>query len=149
MHLTLSFLGDTDREDLPNLHRELGTAFAPAAPLELRFADVGAFPPRGKARVLWAGLADGGALIELQKDVAAAVERALDLEPETRPFHPHVTLGRLKPPWSRSRADAFPDAFGEVPGDAFTVSHGTLFESELHSSGARYRVVGTYPLEGV
>ncbi len=153
MHLTLSFLGETDPELLPDLHRELAGAFAAGAPLTLRLHDVGAFPPRGKARVLWTGIAGGGGepceeLAALRSEVARAVFRAASVEPDKRRFHPHLTLARCRHPWPRSAVERFREGFGEPPSDAFTVSEGTLFESELHPSGARYRVVGTYPLGG-
>lgn len=153
MHLTLSFLGETDPGRLPALHRELGPACAAVEPFELRLGDAGAFPIRGKARVLWTGLKapDGkpsAPLADLRQSVAGAVERAAEVEPDTRPFHPHLTLARLKPPWGRSPLEYFQEAFGEPPGDAFPVAETVLFESELHPSGARYRRLGAYALGG-
>lgn len=153
MHLTLSFLGETDPELLPRLHRELAGACAAGAPLALRLHDVGAFPPRGKARVLWTGLAAPGgepcaALAALRSEVGRAVFRAASVEPDARPFHPHVTLARCRQPWPRDAVESFRASFGEPPAATFTVRQGTLFESELHPAGARYRVVGTYPLGG-
>ncbi len=151
MHLTLSFLGETHPQTVPTLHQELAPAFAQAAPLALRLEDAGAFPPRGKARVLWAGLAgaDGRAseeLADLRSAVARAVQQAASVEPEKRRFHPHLTLARCSPPWRRGAVERFQDAFGDPPDKVFTVEEGVLFESELRPSGARYRVVRAYPL---
>lgn len=153
MHLTLSFLGETESERLDDLRRELAVACATAVAMELRLHEIGAFPPRGKARVLWAGLAgaDGRpspALAHLRTAVAEAVERAAGVAPETRPFHPHLTLARCAPPWPRDALERFLSDFGALPDEAFTVAEGVLFESELHPAGACYRVVGSYPLGG-
>lgn len=153
MHLTLSFLGETDPELLPRLHRELASACGAGAPLTLRLHEVGAFPPHGKARVLWTGLAAPGgepcpALAALRSEVGRAVFRAASVEPDARPFHPHVTLARCRQPWPWEAVERFREGFGEPPGATFTVGKGTLFESELHPTGARYRVEGTYPLGG-
>lgn len=153
MHLTLSFLGETSPERLPDLHRELADACATATALDLRLQGVGAFPPRGRARVLWTGFAaaDGRPcqeLARLRTAVARAVERAAGVAPDDRPFHPHVTLARCSPAWPREALERFFGAFGEPPPDAFTVGEAVLFESELGPSGARYQVVRTYPFGG-
>lgn len=153
MHLTLSFLGEIDPQLLGELHHELDAVFAAGTPLGLRFQAAGAFPPRGKARVLWVGLAGedeaaSEALAVLHSGVARAVHKAASVEPETRPFHPHVTLARCRQPWARGAVERFGEALGELPNEAFVVREGTLFESELRPSGAAHRVVGTYPLGG-
>lgn len=150
MHLTLSFLGDTESARLPDLHRELAGAFATEPPIELRIRELGAFPPRGRVRTLWAGIeaVGGGELAAVQAAVAQAVTRAAGIRPERRPFHPHVTLARCSSPWPRPALEGFTAAFGEPDAESFIVRVGTLFESELRPSGARYRVVREYPLGG-
>ncbi len=146
MHLTLVFLGETEAEPLPELHRELAAAFAAGAPMELTVAGLGAFPPRGRKRVLWTGVETGGDLGGLQARVAEAVERATGIEPDRRPYHPHLTLARCKPPWPAAAVARLAAAFGEQPAGTFTAIRGSLIASELHRSGARYRTVESYPL---
>jgi 2'-5' RNA ligase len=175
MHLTLSFLGETDPALLPALHRELDAAFAAAPVMGLRLGASGVFPPRGKARVIWTEIVDGrggesgalgalqispptplGALQispptplgALQPAVAEAVRRAASIEPDARSFHPHVTLARCSPPWAPGAVERFLGGLGEPPDEAFEIAEGVLFESELRPSGARYRAVRTYPLGG-
>lgn len=153
MHLTLAFLGETEEGVLPDLHRELGSAFAGAPVLTLRLGENGVFPPRGKARVIWTGIVEGDgaepeALSALQPAVAEAVERGASIALDKRPFHPHVTLARCSPPWARGAVERFLEGFGDPPAETFEVEEGVLFESELRPSGARYRVVETYPLGG-
>ena len=146
MHLTLVFLGDTDPEKLPALHRELGAAFAAGEPMTLTVAGVGAFPLRGRKRVLWAGVDAEGDVGGLQARVAEAVERAAGVEVERRPFHPHLTLARCKPPWPPSAVERLAATFGDAPVGSFTADHGSLIASELRPSGARYTTIETYPL---
>ena len=97
---------------------------------------LGAFPPRGPSRVLWAGCGAGAA--ELVR-LAAAVESAFVAEgfaPEERPFSAHLTLARVREPDSGRRlARALP----EVPPEPFGVvaaSSLVLFRSELTPRGA-------------
>ncbi len=146
MHLTLVFLGDTAPELLPDLNRELRGAFAAGEPMELTLAEVGAFPPRGRKRVLWAGVEAAGDLGGLQARVAEAVERSAGIEVDRRPYHPHLTLGRCKPPWPPAAAERLAAAFGDEPAGVFTADRGSLIASELHRSGARYRTLESYPL---
>ncbi len=88
-HLTLRFLGERPESELPALHGALGQVRRPPFPLELR--GLGAFPPRGRPRTLWVGVADPRPA-EL---LALAIEdqlAALGFTPEARPFTPHITL---------------------------------------------------------
>ncbi len=146
MHLTLVFLGETGEQKLPELHRELGAAFAAGESMALRIAGTGAFPPRGRKRVLWTGVETAGDLGGLQARVAEAVERAAGVEPDRRPYYPHLTLARCKPPWPPAAVERFATAFGEAPAGSFTADRGSLIASELLPSGARYLTVETYPL---
>ncbi|MEM7349684.1 MAG: RNA 2',3'-cyclic phosphodiesterase [Acidobacteriota bacterium] len=152
IHLTLAFLGETDPTNLPALHRELGAAFASFAPMRLRVEALGAFPPRGKRRVVWAGIGTEGQLVDLQARVAAAVEEALgDAAPEVDRlrFHPHLTLARCKPGWPAGAVERLTAVVGEPAIVPFTVEHGSLVASELRPEGPRYRTIETYPLRSV
>ncbi len=155
MHLTLVFLGDTDEGRLPELHRELGVAFAAGKPMAITIAvppeagqrnTIGAFPTRGRRRVLWTGVEAAGDLGGLQTRVADAVERAAGIEVERRPYHPHLTLARCKPPWSPAAVERLAAGFGEKSAGSFSADHGSLVASELLPSGARYRTLERYPL---
>ena len=67
------------------------------------------FPPRGRPRILGLGFAPSADLQALEA-LAAAVEAAVrrsGAPPEDRPFHPHVTLARLREPWPAAAIDAF------------------------------------------
>lgn len=151
IHLTLFFLGETDPDLLPALGGELRSVFAGGEPMTLRLGDFGAFPPRGRRRVLWVGVEADGDLAALQGRVAAATERALALDPEAaerRPYRPHLTLARCKPPWRAAAVEPFIAASASLEAAPFTIDHGSLIASELHPSGARYRTIETYPLAG-
>ena len=147
MHLTLVFLGEIEEGRLPDLHRELGAAFAAHPEMELRIEGLGAFPSRGRRRTVWVGAHADGDLEGLQGRVADAVERATEVEPDRRPYMPHLTLARCKPPWPVVAVERLAVAFGSKPVGAFRVHRGSLMASELYRSGPRYRTVETYALE--
>jgi 2'-5' RNA ligase len=135
MHLTLKFLGEILEEVAPR-HQIFG----------LVLEGTGTFPSGGRdPRVLWVGVAPGPPLLALQEDIERELEK-LGFEREKRPFHPHLTLGRVKFP---SRLDHLvqemrkhkDQRFGEMSVQKFT-----FFQSTLKPSGAEYAVLKEFRL---
>jgi 2'-5' RNA ligase len=95
IHLTLKFLGDVDdmRED--EIAAGVAAAVVGAKPFPLPVGGFGAFPSAQRPRVVWAGLEPVPSLELLQHRVEQEMER-LGFPTEGRPFHPHLTLGRVK-----------------------------------------------------
>jgi 2'-5' RNA ligase len=147
LHLTLVFLGATEESAVPCLTEALAPAFAAAGgPLELRVSGAGTFPPARPARVAWVGIDGGDPLLDLQRRVAEAAAGCPVLEPERRPFHPHVTLARPRRPWNRRASEDLVRAFEGGVGGPFPVIEGVLYRSELSPRGARYTAVERFPL---
>src|SRR5262249_25076112 len=91
LHLTLVFLGEGGPARAAGVVQAMGRPIE-RAPIELTFAGIGAFPPRGAPRALWIGLRGGESdLKALQHEVASRVA-ALGIPLEERPFSPHLTL---------------------------------------------------------
>ena len=94
MHLTLGFFADVS-EDVDLKFREKLSAIVFGA-FFLPIIDVGTFPPKGPPKIIWIGVGRGHPhLFQLHKRVQEAALGA-GLEPELRPFHPHVTLARCQ-----------------------------------------------------
>ena len=94
MHLTLGFFADVS-EDVDLKLREKLNAIVFGA-FFLPIIDVGTFPPKGPPKIIWVGVGRGHPhLFQLHKRVQEAALGA-GLEPELRPFHPHVTLARCQ-----------------------------------------------------
>lgn len=142
-HVTLKFLGWT-REDAVGAIGDAAAAAAAGTPrLAWKTGRLGAFPSLEKASVLWAGVEDGGALGALAGKLDAACA-ALGFARETRPFHAHVTVGRLRQTRAL-RELVLPMAeqmFGDTRIDAIT-----LFESETKPTGSVYRELRKISLE--
>ena len=102
LHATLLFLGDVAAAPRARLIAELARALAGAPAPELALGRPGAFPRRGKERVLWIGLAERGAprLAALRERVLAGAARAgFDVAKErAEPWTPHVTVARPRRP---------------------------------------------------
>jgi 2'-5' RNA ligase len=94
-HLTMRFLGSIEEELVEALEGRLQRVAARHASPELKVGGFGAFPSLERASVLWVGSDGGKALLLLQKDIEGAVVE-LGFAKEQRPFHPHLTVGRVK-----------------------------------------------------
>ena len=140
-HITLRFLGRTTAEQAERVLGHLDEHLM-VQPFRVRLGGLGGFPRERKASVLWMGVTgDLDPLQALATESELAAHRA-GFEPEDRPFHPHLTLSRLRPPADvREIVDGVPPA--GVPLDVAKV---TLFRSILGSGPARYEVVDTVEL---
>jgi len=100
---------------------------------------MGAFPDEQRPRVLWVGLHDeSGALKGLQADVEKWME-GLGFARESRPFSPHLTLGRVK-----EGHGSVAEALGQFRDTVFGTSlirDVTFYESRLQAKGAEYVVL--------
>ena len=140
-HLTLTFMGDVPRAALPKLLARATARLQPEAPFEVSLAGLGAFPNARIARVLWIGVGQGGArLAKLARKLEAAA-RGVGAPRERRPFHAHLTIGRLREP------QQIPLERVPAPsGGGFSVEEVVLYESRLSSSGATYSPLARLPL---
>ncbi len=94
MHLTLSFLGNVSSEAEEALKENLGAVNWKAFFLPL--CGLGKFPSKGPPSVLWIGVGKGHPhLFQLHKRVQESA-LAAGIEPDLKPFHPHITLARCR-----------------------------------------------------
>ena len=142
-HITLKFLGWTRDPAVEAVRDALVEAARGTPRLMLRTARIGAFPALEKASVVWAGVEGDAVMAGLVGRIEAAMV-ALGYPAETRPFHPHVTLGRLRElrPVKDLVLPLAKQTFGETKLDAIT-----LFESETRAAGAVYREVARIDFE--
>ena len=134
-HVTIKFLGQTREAALAALVDALVAAAAGTPRITLHCARLGAFPSLDKSNVLWAGVADEPALAQLAARVEAACV-ALGFAADKRPFHPHVTLGRVRE--TRPLREVVLPLSEQMFSDT-RIDGVTLIESETKSSGSVYR----------
>jgi 2'-5' RNA ligase len=142
IHLTLSFLGEVAPEAQRELEPLLVQVTLPAFALTVRGG--GVFPDRRRPHVLWAGVDASPALLQLRAAIEEAVQR-VGLPAEEKPFHPHVTLARLKGP-RRSEVERSLAALARFTAAPFMVRNFRLYSSVLSESGAVHKVERELPL---
>ena len=95
MHLTLQFLDEVADELIPKIVEVITFVAAQVQPFQFRIEQIGAFPPKGQPRVIWAGVSECSPLLKLQQLLETAL-KPLGFKPEERTFTPHLTLGRVR-----------------------------------------------------
>jgi RNA 2',3'-cyclic 3'-phosphodiesterase len=134
LHLTLVFIGEVSRETGTTIV-DVMSAEIPEAPFRIAFGGVGVFPASGPPRICWLGLAEGEShVIDVHSRVAERV-RGCGVSVDSRPFRPHLTLGRWRDRDRQVRARLHPPSERVASVDVTAV---TLFESQLSSAGPSY-----------
>ncbi len=137
MHLTVKFCGDVDDDQIQLLAaavREESSHWQ--QPLRLAVGSLGAFPNKRNPRVLWVGVRENIGLSALAERMEKAAVIA-GVEPDTRSFSAHLTLGRIKfierhdPLLKRLKAMG-------VETYHYDIHELSLIKSELTPAGARY-----------
>jgi len=149
-HLTLRFLGEVPREALLRFSSAVEPFAAKTVPGEIRTEGAVVFPPRGAARVLGVGFARSEILDGISRlaESAEREARLIGAEDTRRPFHPHVTLGRIRRPWPPEAVESFRR---EVDSWIFPVWQAracVLFESLLSTEGAVHKPLFEWSLAG-
>lgn len=148
LHLTLKFLGEVRPERQAPVQELVERVAAATAPLTLEVGGFGAFPTLRRPRVLWMGVAASPELRCLKQDLEWALADA-GFEPETRAFHPHLTLGRANP---GGGAGVFRDLDAWLPRldfrSAVPVTTVDLMRSQLSREGAKYTVLSSARFKG-
>lgn len=145
LHLTLAFVGNVEAPAEERLRAALGAVGVP--PFLLRLCSLGTFSSRGRPSVLWVGLGHGHPhLFVLHRRIQDALLRA-GLEPELRPFHPHVSVARASG-ISQQALKPFLRENAEVEFGLFEVNGFALYSSVLGNEGASYHLEMRWAFSG-
>ena len=150
IHVTLKFFGNILPALVDSLYEALGDIGSQTIPFWLNVQGIGVFPHLRAPRVIWAGLTGPvHKVIQLHDQIQILLE-PLGFPLEEKPFHPHVTLARIKSDGKnvgkvlneRGCLDV-ENVVGE-----WLVDSMVLYRSELSSSGARYEALWRVPFKG-
>jgi len=137
LHITLKFFGEVVPERFDAIEEMIGFAVRGMPPIHLTIAGAGAFPDLVRPRVLRLDLGGATNDLELLQDRLERGGLGLGFAPEGRPFHPHITLGRVKE-GQRLPADAAELLGAVAPQPMFRADRVILFESLPGEMGPRY-----------
>jgi 2'-5' RNA ligase len=146
LHCTLKFLGDTDERQVPQIWGALESVASPFTAFPVSYRSVGAFPTWRNPRVIWTGMDDpAGNLMLLQHDLDRALA-AIGIPEEDRPFHPHVTIGRVRGRKNLRNLITTAETTTFESGPA-RIEEVQLIRSELRSGGSVYTILKSFSLK--
>jgi 2'-5' RNA ligase len=134
-------LGDTESDKLSDIFDIMDESTRKVRAFELILGKLGCFPNAKRPRVIWVGFQTSSEEItSLQRILEEQIVK-LGWKSESRSYHPHLTLGRVKNSPAVVRAQ-FP--WGqEMSKRQVGVSGIILYESQLKPSGPEYALLHT------
>jgi len=142
LHLTLHFLGEVEEDRVAPILDSLHAATVGLPLPRLQLASIGAFPSMKRPQTIWVGVGgDSAALRALHQAVVQAIQ-PLGFEPDRRPFHAHLTLGRVRREAEATELANLCAALEHPPTPRslpWQSGPPALFQSTLTRSGAIYR----------
>jgi 2'-5' RNA ligase len=159
IHLTLAFLGELDDDRLA-LAMEATQAAAHDFPaFDYRLTTPGVFGSPQQPRVIWMGIEDqplaqlhGSPLQRLHHILNRELQRR-DFETEKRPFSPHLTLSRVKQPFTPAEQQSLQrllySSSDAATATFYKVNSLNVMKSELSRAGAKYTVLHAYALQEI
>jgi 2'-5' RNA ligase len=143
IHFTLQFLGPTPESMIPDIKTALDAVAKSHQTFELDIAGSGCFPTSKRPRVLWVGTKGNTApLIELGHSVRESMSQ-LGFPPDEKKFYPHITLGRITYPRTKTPniKQYLSKRFDPIP---WKPKYFSLMRSELFPNGSEYTILGTH-----
>jgi len=147
-HVTLKFLGEVRPDRMARVESTLARVAASTQPFTVGLGGFGAFPTIRRPRVIWLGVHATPELRCLKQDLEwSLADHGFD--PETRAFHPHLTLGRAGPTNGAGAFRGLDETMAtmefqcEVP-----VRTVDLMRSHVSREGAHYSVLASARLAG-
>lgn len=161
LHQTLVFLGSLSERQLSLVFKACQKAVLGISPFEISFKGLGAFPSYDFVRIIWLGLkGDLKSLALVQKNLSQELKFAFTKTDKktldnlnftlSKPFSPHITLGRIKTARTRERREIgrqlkrFRDLGLEI---SILVNKITIYESKLGPAGSIYNKLLEVPLK--
>ncbi|OGF27957.1 2'-5' RNA ligase [Candidatus Falkowbacteria bacterium RIFOXYB2_FULL_47_14] len=143
LHITLHFLGDTGPEQAEKIKMEMQNLSGKYHPMEFALSGrLNAFPAMNNPKILYLELkqSNGNSALSLQKILGKNLSQWIKID--KRPWHPHITIGRIKEP----SVFRLPVTVPLMRSGGFAVESFDLMESRLYLAGARYTVVEKFKL---
>ena len=144
LHITARFIGAWPEERFNDLKIALNSV-PQTGPIPIHIARFGFFPNPHHPHSFFAAVEAAPALTAL----VAAMNDALfplGLPAESRPYHPHVTLARIKPPADIRTLREHIAQMTNPDFGAFEVTEFHLYESTPTARGSVYEKLATYDL---
>jgi 2'-5' RNA ligase len=146
LHLTLSFLGETDIRKIAMIKNRLLNVSTGIKAFQIQLKALGAFPNEKYPKIIWAGVKVDDVIFNLQRKILEQLEFIVPISDKR--FSPHVTLGRIKYGIKNPKfVSEILKSKANWEDEAFLVEEIVLMESQLTGHGAKYKIVDRFELK--
>lgn len=144
-HLTLRFIGNTDKDQLYELVDRFEGIAGRINNFSFEIKGTGYFKSKGQPRVLFVKIHESE---ELKKLAGCVEESAVEagFHEELKPFRPHITLGRIKHLRNRLRFYSILDETPELEYQKVSVTEFIIYKSILLPDGPVYEPIRKFEL---
>lgn len=140
LHLTLHFLGSLDEKQIQKVNIAAESIFLKHSTFEMELGNIGCFPDARRPRVIFIKAKEGGGEARrIQAELKSMLQKS-GFETDSRPWQSHITLGRVKAPFSCRGLD------NQILPLKFKIESIDLMESELTPNGPVYNIIKPYKL---
>jgi RNA 2',3'-cyclic 3'-phosphodiesterase len=145
IHITLSFIGDTEEEKINIISAMLKVKCEGFGRFELIIRGSGVFKNLSDPRIIWTGIDPSERFMQLNAFVMNGLKDA-GIKTEERPFKPHLTIGRIKNLKDKTVLKTLIDKYQYTEMQKVPVNEVTLYESILLQSGPEYKPIARFNL---
>ncbi len=140
LHMTFQFLGEIDRSQAVSVLSNLQKIAESYEPFEVQYRALGVFPDRKRPRILWMGVSKGEAKLKKLASTVVQLNRREGIKVDSKPFHPHVTVCRIKEA-DRKKLLNLMNRYRNTEFGKEVIDRIALISSSLTSIGPIYTVV--------
>ncbi|MCP6718784.1 MAG: RNA 2',3'-cyclic phosphodiesterase [Patescibacteria group bacterium] len=151
LHITLIFLGNIPEKEIPEILEITDEITQKYNPFSINLNKIVYAPPKKiPPKMVWVAGEKSEELERLYKDLENSLFVSPfkeSLKPQSRPYSPHVTLGRINQ-WEFKRIE--PEERPEIKEEVylkFEVNSIEIMESRLRKTGAEYTILKSYSLQ--
>lgn len=151
MHLTLKFMGETPIEKLERIKASIHQVVTTFQIFSIEIKTLGMYPNANQPRVIWLGIQGGENLITLHKQLDASLKE-VGIQPERRPFSPHLTIGRVRRNADLESVKTLGKTLSQFKVSSLgniSITQIVYYQSELTPQGPNYTILQSTPLNQV
>lgn len=140
LHMTFQFLGEIDKEQAVSVLKNIQVVAQRFSPFKVQYRSLGVFPDRKRPRILWIGVSKGEGNLKKLANEVSQLNRKAGIRVDAKPFHPHVTVCRMKTV-DKKKLNSLMNRHKNFVFGEEVVDRVALISSSLTSIGPIYTVV--------
>lgn len=145
-HLTLKFLGETEKNQVKNITNILDNVAGNYREFSMAFSGINAFPDMNYPQVIYMPVTKGTAIAKKMNSELEAEMKKIGFKKSRNKYIPHITVARTRKSNNQKRIGRELEYFldkkdNRLQTAKMSVNELTLIKSTLKSSGAVYDIV--------